>query len=60
MLKIMIDKMKMFYFFSECRDDIVKFIKQEENIKISLFNKTQYMGSLELELDDFKSDKVIN
>lgn len=39
MLKIMIDKMKMFYFFSESRDDIVKFIKQEESIKISLYDK---------------------
>lgn len=36
----MIDKMKMFYFFSESREDIVKFIKEEEWIKVSLYKAT--------------------
>ena len=55
----MIDKMKMFYFFSTCREDIVKFIKVQQNVTVCLYQGVELIGSLELELDDFKSDKVI-
>lgn len=59
MLKLKLDKMKIIYFFAESRDNIVDFIKNQNRFKVELFEENQLMGSLELELDDFKSDKVI-
>lgn len=59
MLRINLDKMKVIYFFSESREDISQFIKQQKKIKVQLFEDNEVMGSLELQLDDFKSDKVI-
>lgn len=59
MLKLKLDKMKVMYFFSESREQIVEFIKSQSKIKVDLFEDNEIMGSLDLELDDFKSDKVI-
>lgn len=59
MLKLSINKIKVIYFFSEKRDDITGFVKTQKNLKIYLLENKTVMGSLDLELDDFKSDKVI-
>ena len=59
MLKLKLDKMKIIDFFAESRDNIVDFIKNQNRFKVELFEENQLMGSLELELDDLKSDKVI-
>lgn len=59
MLRITLNKMKVIYFFSEGRDNITQFVKAQASLKVYLLEEREVMGSLELELDDFKSDKVV-
>lgn len=59
LFKIVIEKIKIFYFFAEKRDNIKNYIKNNPAITVTLLENEEKFGSLELELDEFRSDKVL-
>ena len=59
LFKINIEKIKLFYFFAEKRDLIKAYIKNSPALRVELYENEEKFGTLELELDEFKSDKVV-
>lgn len=53
------NKLKIMYFFASNRNEVKQFIKESPNFTITLLENEEIFGTVQLEMDDFKSDKVI-
>ena len=51
LFKVTIEKIKLFYFFAEKRENIKEYIKNYPVLEVRLFENDEKIGVLELELD---------
>lgn len=56
---IPINKLRMFFMFSQDRKNINEYINEQKSITLNLYCENEKLGTVSFELNDFLSDNVI-